>query len=292
MSLPGPVESEEVKQLAISGLPSEELRTTMRSMERREWWLWSSVVMVMILLMVAVGSFAFPAMLTDRDPFYSFFLNQAVRSLAALVLLFTVYVVYQQLQINRIRRQLTDQIFAVDKVEVLAQEVYKVAVIDQVTGLFNRRYIEQRLNDEMLRSMRHGRPLTVILFDLDSFKNVNDTLGHAAGDVVLKTFAQALGRATRGSDVVGRFGGDEFLAVLPECRPEEVQFILKRLDGIQIVVESQKVLISFSAGSGTYRPGEPMDELLKRTDEALYADKARAKECGAKEPAPPAKVPA
>jgi diguanylate cyclase (GGDEF)-like protein len=278
------LQSQTVPKVALSGVPSQEVQLAMRSMERREWWLWSSAVMVTVLLMVAVASFAFPALLTDSDPFYSFFLNQAVRSLAGLVLLFNVYVVYQQFQINRIRRQLTDQIFAVDKVEVLAQEVYKVAVLDQVTGLFNRRYIEQRLHDEILRSQRHGRPLTAILFDLDSFKAVNDQFGHAAGDAALKSFAETLSKATRGSDVVGRYGGDEFLAVLPECKPQEVDCILKRLEGLQA---TEKSPVYFSAGSATYEPGEEMDEFLKRADDALYANKRRVKDHN-----PPANVPA
>jgi diguanylate cyclase (GGDEF)-like protein len=278
------LESKGVTQLAVTGSPSHEVQIAMRKMERREWWLWSSAVMVTMLLMIAIASFAFPALLTDGDPFYAFFLNQAVRGLAGLVLLFNVYVVYQQFQINRIRRQVTDQIFAVDKVEVLAQEVYKVAVLDQVTGLFNRRYIEQRLHDEILRSQRHGRPLTAILFDLDSFKMVNDQFGHAAGDAALKSFAATLGRATRGSDVVGRYGGDEFLAVLPECKPEEVPLILKRLEGLQA---QEKSPVYFSAGSATYDSGETMEDFLKRADDALYANKRRVKE-----PVPPTSVPA
>jgi diguanylate cyclase (GGDEF)-like protein len=278
------LESKSVAQLAISGVPSQEVQVAMRKMERREWWLWSSAVTVTLLLMIAIASFAFPALLTDSDPFYAFFLNQAVRGLAGLVLIFNVYTVYQQTQINRIRRQLTDQIFAVDKVEVLAQEVYKVAVLDQVTGLFNRRYIEQRLHDEMLRSQRHGRPLTVILFDLDSFKMVNDQFGHAAGDAALRSFAATLGRATRGSDIVARFGGDEFLAVLPECKPDEVPLVLKRLEGLQALEQSP---VYFSAGSATYDSAETMDDFLKRTDEALYVNKRRVKE-----PTPPASVPA
>jgi diguanylate cyclase (GGDEF)-like protein len=164
----------------------------------------------------------------------------------------------------------------VDKVEVLAQEVYKMALLDPLTGLFNRRYIEQRLEDEIKRSQRHGRALSVILFDLDEFKQVNDTYGHGAGDALLKAFADRLSRATRGSDASARYGGDEFLVVLPECKPENVQHVLKRLEGIRVEVEGRNLSVALSAGWAELISGESAKELLARADTALYANK-RAK---------------
>jgi len=279
--------------------PAKDIQITMRRMDRREWWLWSYAFMVTMLLLVGIASFAFPTLLSEADTFYSFFLNQAVRGLVGLVLIFNVYVIYQQLQITRIRRQLTDQVFAVDKVEVLAQEVYKMALLDPLTGLFNRRYIEQRLEDEIARSQRHGRPLSVIMFDLDEFKLVNDTYhgrplsvimfdldefklvndtyGHGAGDALLKAFADRLSRATRGSDASGRYGGDEFLVVLPECKPENVQAVLKRLEGINADIDGGRNLtLALSAGWAELLPVESAKELLARADAELYANK-RAK---------------
>jgi diguanylate cyclase (GGDEF)-like protein len=259
--------------LKIGRTPAKEIQATMRHLDRRVWRLWSYAVLVTSLLVMAVGSFAFPALLLQADNFYSFFLDQAVRGLTGLVLLFNVYVVWQQFQINRIRRQLEDQVLAVDKVEVLAQEVYKIAVLDSFTGLFNRRYMEQRLADEIARCQRSGLPMTVILFDLDEFKQVNDKYGHAAGDTLLKAFAEYLQKATRGSDVAGRYGGDEFLAVLPECKPEEVQFVLKRMDGLRVEIGEEMIPIGYSAGWAEHISGESPDELLKRADAALYANK-------------------
>ena len=252
-----------------------EIQTTMRRMDRREWWLWSYAVMVTLLLLMALASFAFPALLSGSgaDSYYSFFLNQAVRGLVGLVLIFNVYVIYQQLQITRIRRQLTDQVCAVDKVEELAQEVYRMALLDPLTGLFNRRYIEQRLESEIARSKRHGRALAVILFDLDEFKQVNDTYGHAAGDALLKAFAERLSKATRGSDAASRYGGDEFLVVLPECKPENVQHVLKRLQGICVEIGERSLSIAFSAGWADSVQGESAKELLLRADAELYANK-------------------
>jgi diguanylate cyclase (GGDEF)-like protein len=267
---------EQTTAVEFTANPAKDIQLTMRRMDQREWWLWSYAIMVTLLLLIGIASFAFPALLSNVDTFYSFFLNQAVRGLVGLVLIFNVYVIYQQLQITRIRRQLTDQVFAVDKVEVLAQEVYKMALLDPLTGLFNRRYIEQRLEDEIARSQRHGRPLSVIMFDLDEFKQVNDTYGHGAGDALLKAFADRLSRATRGSDASGRYGGDEFLVVLPECKPENVQAVLKRLEGITANIEGRSLVLALSAGWVELLPGESAKELLARADAELYANK-RAK---------------
>jgi diguanylate cyclase (GGDEF)-like protein len=274
---------EQKSVVEFSANPAKKIQLTMRQMDRRQWWLWSYAIMVTLLLLVAVASFAFPALLSTADTYYSFFLNQAVRGLVGMVLIFNVYVIYQQLQITRIRRQLTDQVFAVDKVEELAQEVYKMALLDPLTGLFNRRYIEQRLQDEIARSQRHGRPLSVILFDLDEFKQVNDTYGHGAGDSLLKAFADKLSRATRGSDASARYGGDEFLVVLPECKPENVQHVLKRLDGIRVDIEGRSLPIALSAGWAELLSGESGKDLLARADAALYANK-RAKSAAHSQP--------
>src|SRR5438445_11805081 len=269
---------EQSSVVEFSAAPAKDIQNTMRRMDRREWWLWSYAITITLLLMMGIASFAFPALLsgTGTDSYYSFFLNQAVRGLVGLVLIFNVYVIYQQLQITRIRRQLTDQVFAVDKVEVLAQEVYKMALLDPLTGLFNRRYIEQRLEDEISRSQRHGRALSVILFDLDEFKQVNDTYGHGAGDALLKALADRLSRPTRGSDASAPYGGDEFLGVLPEGKPGKVQHVLKRLEGIGVEIEGRRLPIALSAGWAELLPGESAKELLVRADAALYANK-RAK---------------
>jgi diguanylate cyclase (GGDEF)-like protein len=264
-------------RIEFGGAPAKEMQTKLRRIDRREWWLWFSAALVMILLMLGIASFAFSPFLSDTNNSYSIFLNQAVRGLCLLVLLFIGYALYQQIQINQIRRQLMAQVFAVDKVEMLAQEVYNLAVLDSVTGTYNRRYAEQRLVAEIARSQRHRLPLTVILFDLDDFKEVNDKFGHPTGDRVLKCFADRLSKSTRGSDLAARYGGDEFLALLPECKPEDVQYILKRMDGLNIDVGGETVPISYSAGWANYIPGESCDELLKRADEDLYANKRVSK---------------
>ena len=257
---------------------AEHIRTGMRQIERRQWWLWSSAVLVTLLLTLGMASFAFPALLTQGEAFLTFHISQAVRGLVALVLLFNVYTVYQQLQIHRIQRQLTQQVDVLGKMEVRTEEVYKLAVLDPLTGLYNRRSGEQRLSEEVARSMRHGCPLTVLLLDLNDLKYLNDRFGHAAGDQLIKFFAERLNRAIRGSDLAVRLGGDEFLVLLPECKLEEVRHVLGRLSGLKMDWGKEKIALNFCAGWTNYIPGESPEELLKRADDALYINKRAAKE--------------
>jgi diguanylate cyclase (GGDEF)-like protein len=262
-------------------IPPEQIRDNLRHLDRRQWWLWSTTFAVILLLTVAVASFAFPALLSREQATYSFYLNQAVRSLVGLVLVSSVYLIYQQHMLSKLRNQLADQINSLAKVESLASEVYKLAALDQLTGLYNRRSGEQRLAQEISRAQRHGRPLTVLLMDLDGLKQVNDKHGHAAGDTLLKGFADRLQRAIRGSDLAVRLGGDEFMALLPECRAEEVRHVLARIEGLEFEFNEEKISLHFSRGWTDYKAGETPQELLNRADQELYANKRAGKRASA-----------
>jgi diguanylate cyclase (GGDEF)-like protein len=258
---------------APAPLGAQQIRTNIRRIARRQWWLWSWGMMVTLLLTLGVASFAFPGLLSETEAFYSFNLNLAIRGLVGLVLLFNVYTVYQQLLISRIQSKLSDQVEALGKMEVRTEEVYKIAVLDPLTGLNNRRSGEQRLAEEISRAQRHGRPLTILLLDLNGLKNLNDKFGHAAGDELIRQFAARLIKAIRGSDLAVRLGGDEFLVLLPECRPDEVRHVLGRLRGVNVDCNGQHIAISFSAGWTDFKLGESTEDLLKRADDALYENK-------------------
>jgi diguanylate cyclase (GGDEF)-like protein len=263
----------------IVSIQPEAFRENMRKLDRRQWWLWSSTVLILILLTIAVASFAFPAILTPiEEATYSFYLNQAVRALVGFVLVFAVYVVYQQTMIVRMRNELANQVNSLTRVQMLTDEVYKLAALDQLTGLYNRRSGEQRLAEEISRAVRHERPLTLLLIDLDGLKQVNDRLGHAAGDLILKSFSDRLRKAIRGSDLAVRLGGDEFMVLLPECRADEVKYVLGRLEGLDVEYERSKIPCRFSRGWTDYKPGETPEEFMRRCDEALYTDKRAGKQ--------------
>jgi diguanylate cyclase (GGDEF)-like protein len=211
--------------------------------------------------------------LKSDNPLFQFNLHQNVRGLIALALLFDLYAIYQQVVTNRLHRRVNKEIEANVRLKMLAEEFRDLAMRDPLTGLYNRRLVDERLTEEVARSKRHGHPLAVLAIDLDNFKQINDRHGHAAGDMVLRAFADRLTQAMRVSDVAARIGGDEFLALLPECHPGQVERVLARLSPLDIEFRGQKIAITVSTGWADYVPGNSPQHLLERADEALYANK-------------------
>ncbi len=262
-------------------LPSDqslpELQAKLQILERRDWWLWSMAVVVMLLLTFAVFAMSFPDVVKVDDPFFQQSLNRAVRGLIGLVLIFNAYTIYQQITVKKLRRDFSRKIEEMRILQVRAEGFERLARVDSLTGLVNRRVAEERLASEAARSERYGHPLTVISFDLDKFKQINDTHGHPAGDQVLKVFARHLEAAVRKSDVAARMGGDEFLVLLPECTASHVQMLLARLRPMVTEYAGTKIPISFSAGWVGYEKGETTEQFLERADRILYAQKRLAK---------------
>jgi diguanylate cyclase (GGDEF)-like protein len=254
------------------------VRVTLNDIGRRQWWLWSAAITITILLTLGIVSFAFPGLLAEGDAFYAFSLNQALRGLAGMVLLFDAYAIYQQYQIQCMQRMILEQTCAVEKIKTRTEEVYELAMIDPLTGLYNRRFGEQRLSAEVARSQRNGLPLTIMILDVNALKYVNDTHGHAAGDELITYFAGRLTKAIRGSDLAVRVGGDEFLLILPECKIEEVHCVLGRLVELRIDLAGEPFPFTFAAGWTSYIPGETTEDLMGRADGALYANKRASKE--------------
>ena len=262
-----------------------ELQAKLHNLERRDWWLWSMAVVVMLLLTFAVFTMSFPGLVLVDDPFFQDSLNRAVRGLIGLVLIFNGYTIYQQVTVKRLRRDFSKKIEEMRILQARAEEFEHLAMFDSLTGLANRRLAQGRLASEAARSERYGHALTVVSFDLDKFKQINDTYGHTAGDQVLKEFAQRLSHVIRKSDLAARMGGDEFLVLLPEFTTNHVQILLDRLRPMQTEYAGAKIPISFSAGWVGYEKGETTEQFLERADRTLYAEK-RAGKKREKEPLP------
>ncbi len=247
-----------------------EIQAQLEKLERRDWWLWSMAVIVMLLLTFTVFSMSFPELIKVDDPFFQSGLDRAVRGLAGLVLIFNAYTVYQQVMIKRLRRQFSEKLGEMQVLQVRAQEFHRLAIIDPLTGLYNRRVAEERIAAEASRSQRYGDALAVVALDLNDFKRINDTYGHPAGDQVLKEFAKRLSSAIRLSDFAARMGGDEFLVLLPECPATQVEAFLKRLVG------RIRAWGKYSRLPGTRRPnavcGKARNEGPGRTRGPLAAD--------------------
>lgn len=178
-------------------------------------------------------------------------------------------------------------------VEAQAQYVHhleQMAAVEELTGLANRRAFQRRLDEEFARARRYGRTLSVVMLDLDDFKALNDTLGHAAGDAALIAFGAMLQRTLRGSDLAARLGGDEFALILPESDGEQAAQVVQRVKGALqagwLPLAGQRdasVRLTVSAGVGTLSAAIPDGTaLLAVADGALYEDKhaqQRARVC-------------
>jgi diguanylate cyclase (GGDEF)-like protein len=256
---------------------AREIRSNLRRIGRYNWSLWFLAVVIAFSLTFAIATLSMTVIADPHDPFYRFRLSQSVRGLVGMVLLFSVYSLYQQYLLMRTRRRLAEQINISTEQHILAEAYLKLAMLDPLTGLHNRRYAQDRLVAEISRAQRLKSSLTVLMMDLDDLKKINDRWGHATGDLALKIFGERLGKAIRGSDLAVRIGGDEFVVLLPECDPQQVQCVLGRLSGLEVQVEAKKISFQFSAGWTDYRPGETPERLLERADEALYVEKQNRK---------------
>jgi diguanylate cyclase (GGDEF)-like protein/PAS domain S-box-containing protein len=156
--------------------------------------------------------------------------------------------------------------------EELLGQVQDMARRDSLTGLPNRRALEEQLPQEMARTRRSLAPLSVAILDIDHFKSYNDTHGHLAGDEVLRASAKAWDSVLRAEDTIVRFGGEEFLVLLPDTEPEQAAEIVERLR------ERMPMGQTCSAGLALWDHVESIDGLLRRADEALYLAKASGRD--------------
>jgi diguanylate cyclase (GGDEF)-like protein len=161
------------------------------------------------------------------------------------------------------------------------KRIEELAELDELTGSFNRRCIMRMLDDEIARARRLKTSCAIALIDLDWFKRVNDHYGHPIGDEVLRTFAIAVFANIRHIDRFGRYGGEEFLLVLPDTPDDEAERTLNRLRAIIADLDwsafSPGMQVTISAGVATLKPDETPETFLARADSALYIAKARGR---------------
>jgi diguanylate cyclase (GGDEF)-like protein len=161
------------------------------------------------------------------------------------------------------------------------KRIEELAELDELTGSYNRRCIMRMLDGEIARTHRTNSPCSIALIDLDWFKRINDAYGHPTGDEVLRTFAITMFANIRNIDRFGRYGGEEFLLVLPDTTNDIATRLLDRLRAIIADLDwsafSPDMRVTISAGIATLRPDENPDTLLARADNALYAAKERGR---------------
>ena len=161
-----------------------------------------------------------------------------------------------------------------------SQRLRRMATTDELTGLYNRRYFLNRWEWEFERAKRYQRPLACLMVDVNGFKEVNDRLGHAAGDVLLRRVAEELKARLRQSDILARFGGDEFAVALPETSVEQADAVAEKLRTVRVQAAGARHVPPVTISVGMSRLGrrdQTSQELLEAADESLYADKRRVK---------------
>lgn len=158
-----------------------------------------------------------------------------------------------------------------------AKELAKFAFLDPASQVGNRRYLEQQLSQQIDQHSRYGTPFGIMLADLDEFKSINDTYGHVAGDAALLTVARTLSSCLRASDVIGRWGGDEFLAILPGITAEGLARASEEFRALvaqsAVPVDGLQIRVTISVGAAMVAPGDSPESLFNRADQRLYASK-------------------
>lgn len=163
------------------------------------------------------------------------------------------------------------------------EEIYRLTIIDALTGSHNKRSLDEYLDRELARCARYHRPLSLVLFDIDFFKNINDTYGHLAGDYTLREIANCVKATVRKEELFARYGGEEFALVLPEANSDGALHVAHRLreliEKLELQFEGKSFRVTISLGAATTEGDEALtpDELIRRADEKLYAAKSQGR---------------
>jgi diguanylate cyclase (GGDEF)-like protein len=167
-----------------------------------------------------------------------------------------------------------------------ASQLEKLSATDPLTGLYNRRFLEQRIEEELSRSSRQGLDLAIMMIDLDHFKNYNDLCGHLAGDKVLQRVAQLLKASAREMDILTRYGGEEFCVILPSTSQKEALLVAERM---RKTIENERFPkedglplghLTISIGIATFpHAGKLAKGLINSADKALYRAKQQGRNC-------------
>jgi diguanylate cyclase (GGDEF)-like protein len=177
---------------------------------------------------------------------------------------------------------IVDRKRAEEEILRLQTQLRELAIHDPLTGLYNRHYMNETLKRELARAAREKYPVSFVMIDIDHFKRVNDTFGHNAGDAVLQDLAALLQKTSRGSDIIYRYGGDEFLAILPKAKAENALLVAEKwrkgfLESAMIL-EYGGAKTSFSCGIAAFpRHGTTNADLITSADQALYQAKAEGR---------------
>jgi diguanylate cyclase (GGDEF)-like protein len=254
--------------------PKARLQAELTKIESQKRDLWVPIVFVGAVLALGTLSLLTPESFWQHNELVLRIPPQVLFVIMMVVVLVTLYMVRHDAETRRLRLINIQQSLA-------AQSDQSASMIDSLTSVFSRSFLRDLLEGEIARAERNKRPLGVIMSDLNDFKQVNDRYGHLMGDYVLAQMAGILKTCVRGSDFVVRYGGDEFLVILPETDEPGAQFVMGR---IHVKVEEWngnnrigEVPMGLSLGLYMHVTGQSAEQLVAEADARMYAEKQASK---------------
>ncbi len=249
------------------------------SLEKRDWELWLVVTGTGILVAAGLIAVLFPAAILKEGNVHMEInvSRELFIGLVALLVLFNTYIIGRRMDLRRTREAVVST--------ALQSELIRIqSLTDPLTEVYNRRSLDEMAGKYMSRAKRLEKPLAFVVIDVDEFKEINSRFGHLTGDVVLSEVATLLKMAVRGSDVVVRFGGDEFLIVLADCGTDGGQVvtgrIVKYVEDWNSAGSLQDFKLTLSIGLTEWSPEKSLDQVLNEADQKMYSIKGAKKSSG------------
>jgi len=250
---------------------TEDIQQQIEELSSRDWQLWSIGALLMLVLASGFFALVLPNLAWSQKNLVldHRFVPQLMFGLITLIVLVNIYLIAQRKSLNSTRGSLIREL-------VYSQRLENLSLYDPLTQLFNRRAMDEFVNREVTRVNRMGTQLTFLMVDIDGFRNVNSSFGHQAGDEVLVEVARMLKNNFRGADLLFRYGGDEFLVVMPETSEEQAEIAARRLlraaENWNISSKRGFDLI-LNWGISAHVAGSEISEVLRQADRQLYQNK-------------------
>jgi len=250
---------------------TEEIQQEIDQLSSRDWQLWSIGILLMLVFASGFLALVLPNLAwSQRNLILDHrFVPQLMFGLITLVVLVNIYLVSQRKSLNSTRGSLIREL-------VYNQRLENLSLYDPLTNLFNRRAMDEFVSREVTRVNRQGTQLTFLMLDIDGFRAVNSNFGHQTGDEVLVDLAQMLKNNFRGADLLFRYGGDEFLVVMPETSEEQAEIAVRRLlRGVESwnVNSKRGFELQVNWGITAHVAGAIISDVLREADRRLYQRK-------------------
>lgn len=250
--------------------PRQRAAESLGALEKRDWELWSIALILLTVFAGGLVTFVYVSTQSQEaaSPWIVRYLWIMLFGFIALVLLLNIYLIDKRRTLTQLRRRTLEQ-----ELELETQSAH--ALTDSLTQVYNRRFFDEIVPKEVRRSVRAQRALSLLLVDVDNFRQVNAELGHFVGDEVLRLVAETLKSGLRGSDYVFRFGGDEFLAVLPETDEAGTAVVVNRLQqAVAARAELQERVgrpVTVTIGPATFLAGRTLESVIEEAERKVEA---------------------